>query len=138
MVLANAKLVVERGSVTCVMAEAIEMRKCSRNQGTVLRSLLNDHRTVPPMPYGYGDYVNGMQQPFVMYAEFFFPNGKESSDVFLPMGTGVFGKGTDMLPVSATSDNLKYEFSYTYNTDGSIKTQTVTNGSRSVELNYAY
>lgn len=88
--------------------------------------------------YGYGDYVNGMQQPFVMYAEFFYPNGKESSDVFLPMGTGVFGKGTDMLPVSATSGNLKYEFSYTYNTDGSIKTQTVTNGSQSVKLSYTY
>lgn len=88
--------------------------------------------------YSYGDYVNGMQQPFIIYAEFFFSNGKESRDVFLPMGTGVFGKGTDRLPVSATSGVVKYEFSYSYNTDGSIKTQTVNNGNRSVELSYTY
>lgn len=94
--------------------------------------------------YDYGEYVNGTLQPFVILAEhkFFFNdkgNGStQSYEVFLPMGTGVFGKGIDMLPVSATSGNLRYGFSYTFNTDGSINTQTTTYGSQSVELNYTY
>ena len=94
--------------------------------------------------YNYGEYVNGTQQPFVILAEheYFYNYAGHSDilsyDIFLPMGTGVFGKGTDMLPVSATSGNLIYEFSYTFNTDGSIKTQTITNGSQSVALSYTY
>lgn len=95
--------------------------------------------------YNYdGEYVNGTQQPFVILAEheYFYNYAGHSDilgyDIFLPMGTGVFGKGTDMLPVSATSGNSKYEFSYAFNTDGSIKTQTITNGSQTVELKYTY
>ena len=86
--------------------------------------------------YNYGEYANGMQQPFIMVVDYFF--NSKGDNIFLPMGTGVFGKGTDMLPVSVTSGNVRYEFSYTFNTDGSIKTQTVTNGSQVVELNYVY
>lgn len=86
--------------------------------------------------YNYGEYVNGMQQPFIMFVDYFYKHNGD--DIFLPMGTGVFGKGTDMLPVSVTSGNVRYEFSYTFNADGSIKTQTVTNGGRAVELNYIY
>lgn len=86
--------------------------------------------------YNYGEYVNGTQQPFVVLAEYIYKTN--GYDTFLPMGTGVFGKGTDMLPVSVASGNSKYEFSYTFNTDGSIRTQTITNGSLSVKLNYNY
>lgn len=86
--------------------------------------------------YKYGEYVNGMRQPFVVSVDYFFIHN--GIGVFLPMWTGVFGKGTDMLPITATTGNEKYGFTYTFNTDGSIKTQTVNNGNRSVELSYTY
>lgn len=81
--------------------------------------------------YSYGLQENIFRQTFAFY-------DNSGLDGF-PAGIGLFGIGTTNLPIKAISDMYTYTYSYTFNTDGSIKTQTVTlNGNQSVELVYAY
>lgn len=79
--------------------------------------------------YSYGQYDNALQQVFVYNTD---------ADAF-PGGIGIFGKAAAKLPVKATSGSTTYDYSYTFNADGSINTQTITrNGSQTVTLQYNY
>ena len=79
--------------------------------------------------YTYGEYVNEFQQPFAYNTD---------ADAF-PSGINLFGKGSTMLPVKAVSNGTTIDYSYTFNADGSIKTQKLTrNDGKTVELSYTY
>lgn len=104
--------------------------KLTWNEGKLIRSehsSSDDDTNV--FTYSYGQYENKFQQPFMLYTD---------ADGF-PVGIGLYGKGTTMLPIRATSGSTAYEYTYTFNEDKSIKTQRITrDDGRTVELTYAY
>ena len=78
--------------------------------------------------FHYGDYTNNGQQTVYTYSMI---------DGF-PLGTNLFGTTMQKLPVSMTTGGKKTTFSYTYDGNGNIATQKVTQGSETMTLTYSY
>ena len=98
--------------------------------GTLTKSEQTSSDDTPSVfTYSYGQYDNVLQQVFAYNTD---------ADAW-PGGIGIFGKAAAKLPVKATSGRITYDYSYTFNADGSIKTQTITrNGSQTMTLQYNY
>ena len=98
--------------------------------GTLTMSQWTSSEDAPStFTYTYGQYENVLQQVFAFNTD---------ADVH-PGGIGIFGKASTKLPVKAVSGSTTYVYSYTFNADGSINTQTITrNGSQTMTLEYSY